>query len=115
MRQFAFILAITFGLVGSSLFADYRVRLQCEGFEHDSLRLVRLIELDDGAYQLIELHENGKEKSMFIDPSLVKEGPLQLSPLYGYSRQLVKKNGKWVIQYGCGSTTDIKCDEGWSW
>jgi hypothetical protein len=101
-------------LFGAFAYASSSVRLECRGFEHDALDVVQLTETVEGTnskFGIWEYYSDGQKIYRDVDASQVSEGPLALSPLYGYSRTLVKKDGVWALQYGCGETAEINCLE----
>ena len=92
--------------------ATPKILLECRGFEHDTLELVQVVTDPDSGLMLIEFHSNEQTKSAQIVPAQLESGPLELSPLGGYTRALIRnKDRVWKLKYGCGEVQDISCKE----
>ena len=62
--------------------------------------------------ELVEHHDTGDIKTTSIEKKDLEDGPLILTPLYGHKRKLVRnKIGIWMLEYGFGTRTSIKCKE----
>ena len=89
-----------------------KVLLECYGFKYDTLKSVQVVKDIKQNLTLIEYHYGDIQKSAEVSKKDLKEGPLRLTPLYHHERRLIRnRDGIWMLEYGSGTRTSIKCKE----
>ncbi|NBX75336.1 MAG: hypothetical protein EBQ92_02140 [Proteobacteria bacterium] len=88
-----------------------KVVLECEGFEHSDTVKVRVLKNDKAEARLIEISKTGAELSRVLKAEEISAETFSISPIYDISRTLKKKEGQWILAYGCGEERPISCQE----
>ncbi len=85
--------------------------LKCVGFNYDSLRAITVTKKNN-EYILNEFFVDSPPKARTIEEKALIKGPITLTPLFGYSRKLIRNEDNiWMLEYGNGIITTIKCEE----
>ena len=100
-------------IIAFTAFAEEdKLLLICEDFSYGDTEAVKVVENDDGVLEFSEHFAEDEVKSREITRDEFQVGTFEISKLFGYSRTLKRGDPDgWVIEYSCGTTEPIECEE----
>lgn len=81
-------------------FANYdgRILLTCRGTSFSDLKVVTLVQHENGKLTVVEQGDNGEVRRRSIESNSFDLGEISLSGWYGYTRTLLRENGGWELR-----------------